>query len=235
MRCRSRSSSNSGRATSRVWAIKALRDEPLELFATAKERERRTIAEIVEPEVALCPMTSQCGVERTTGTSACRYAVPRDVPAQGFHRAPHRNVRGSNGSARRQWLMTAGLALVRQKPGSAKGLCSARSRTKRRRRPRRLDVALRRPAPHHPRAASLMAVKGHVHREGEVVHLCGTPFDRPVGRTRGCRRPGCRLSAAAWASRRISSWSIARREMLRPKGLRTRGSSFQISTLTALR
>jgi error-prone DNA polymerase len=41
-----------------LWAIKALRDGPLELFPAATEREQRTIAEIHEPTVSLRPMTT---------------------------------------------------------------------------------------------------------------------------------------------------------------------------------
>ncbi len=41
-----------------LWAIKALRDEPLPLFAAASARESRTVAELDEPSVALRPMTA---------------------------------------------------------------------------------------------------------------------------------------------------------------------------------
>jgi error-prone DNA polymerase len=41
-----------------LWAIKALRDEPLPLFAAASARARETVAEIHEPVVALRPMTA---------------------------------------------------------------------------------------------------------------------------------------------------------------------------------
>ena len=40
-----------------LWDIKALRDEPLELWAAAAEREAKVIAEMQEPEVALKSMT----------------------------------------------------------------------------------------------------------------------------------------------------------------------------------
>ncbi|MGO7457880.1 hypothetical protein ACCS81_39105, partial [Rhizobium ruizarguesonis] len=40
-----------------LWAIKALRDEPLPLFAAAAEREAKTIAEQQEPAVELRQMT----------------------------------------------------------------------------------------------------------------------------------------------------------------------------------
>lgn len=41
-----------------LWALKALRDEPLELFAAASIREARTVEEVREPPVALRPITS---------------------------------------------------------------------------------------------------------------------------------------------------------------------------------
>jgi error-prone DNA polymerase len=41
-----------------LWALKALRDEPLELFAAVAQREARTIEEVREPAVSLRPMTS---------------------------------------------------------------------------------------------------------------------------------------------------------------------------------
>ena len=36
-----------------LWAIKALRDEPLELWTAAAEREARTVSELDEPGVAI--------------------------------------------------------------------------------------------------------------------------------------------------------------------------------------
>ena len=41
-----------------LWAIKALRDEPLPLFAAASAREAETVPEAQEPTVALRPMTA---------------------------------------------------------------------------------------------------------------------------------------------------------------------------------
>jgi error-prone DNA polymerase len=41
-----------------LWALKALRDEPLELFAAAAQREARTIEEVREQTVSLRPMTT---------------------------------------------------------------------------------------------------------------------------------------------------------------------------------
>ncbi|RUX97066.1 error-prone DNA polymerase, partial [Mesorhizobium sp. M2A.F.Ca.ET.040.01.1.1] len=41
-----------------LWAIKALRDEPLPLFAAATSREQKTVPEIHEPVITLRPMTA---------------------------------------------------------------------------------------------------------------------------------------------------------------------------------
>jgi error-prone DNA polymerase len=41
-----------------LWALKALRDEALELFAAAAQREARTSEEVREPAVSLQPMMS---------------------------------------------------------------------------------------------------------------------------------------------------------------------------------
>ncbi len=41
-----------------LWAIKALRDEPLPLFAAAAAREKAVVPEVDEPAVTLKPMTA---------------------------------------------------------------------------------------------------------------------------------------------------------------------------------
>src|SRR3546814_15236524 len=41
-----------------LWAIKALRDEPLPLFAAATPREQQLVPEISDPAVVLRPMTA---------------------------------------------------------------------------------------------------------------------------------------------------------------------------------
>jgi error-prone DNA polymerase len=155
-----------------LWAIKALRDEPLELFAAAVERERRTIAEIVEPEVELRAMTSRSEVVedyRHVGLTLRRHPVTflrEDLTARGI-------VTCADAMAARdgRWLTAAGLVLVRQKPGSAKGIMFITIEDESGvanlviwpslyERQRRIILG-----------ASMIAVKGRVQREGEVVHL----------------------------------------------------------------
>jgi len=155
-----------------LWAIKALRNEPLPLFAAASEREARGIAEQQEPEVALRQMTEGHNVVEDYGHTGLTL---REHPIAFLRRnLTERNiVTCAEAMIARdgRWLMTAGLVLVRQRPGSAKGVMflTIEDETgpanavvwptlfERRRR-----VLL---------GASLMAINGRIQREGEVVHL----------------------------------------------------------------
>ena len=155
-----------------LWALKALRDEPLELFAAAAPREARTIEEVREPAVSLRPMTSGGEVVedyRHVGLTLRRH------PAS-FLRADlasRRIVTCAEAMSARdgKWLTTAGLVLVRQKPGSAKGVMFITIEDETGvanlviwpslyERQRRIILA-----------AGMFAVQGRIQREGEVVHL----------------------------------------------------------------
>jgi error-prone DNA polymerase len=155
-----------------LWALKALRDEPLELFAAAAQREARTIEEIREPTVSLRPMTSGGEVVedyRHVGLTL------RQHPAS-FLRADLTSRRvvtcvEAMGARDGKWLTTAGLVLVRQKPGSAKGVMFITIEDETGvanlviwpslyERQRRIILA-----------AGMIAVQGRIQREGEVVHL----------------------------------------------------------------
>jgi error-prone DNA polymerase len=155
-----------------LWAIKGLRDEPLPLFAAASAREARTVLELQEPAVALRPMTAGGEVVEDYGHVGLTL---RAHPAT-FLRADLRARRIVTCTEAMQardgrWLQTAGLVLVRQKPGTAKGVMFitledetgianlvvwAKTFEKYRR------VVL---------SASMVAVRGRIQREGEVVHL----------------------------------------------------------------
>ncbi|MVA70200.1 DNA polymerase III subunit alpha [Agrobacterium vitis] len=155
-----------------LWAIKALRDEPLPLFAAAAEREMKTIAEQNEPEVELRQMNEGHNVVEDYGHIGLTL---RDHPIA-FLRTDlaKRNIitcEEAMTARDGRWVMTAGLVLVRQKPGSAKGVMfiTIEDETgpanivvwpklfeKRRR------IVL---------GSSMMAIHGRIQREGEVVHL----------------------------------------------------------------
>jgi error-prone DNA polymerase len=106
-----------------LWTIEGLSDEVMPLFAAADERERTIRPELVEPEVALVPMTEGREVVedyRSKGLTLRRHPVSflrqelterRITSCETLHR-----IR----DGRR--VTVAGLVLVRQKPGSAKGV-----------------------------------------------------------------------------------------------------------------
>ncbi|TCL66457.1 error-prone DNA polymerase [Rhizobium sp. BK251] len=155
-----------------LWAIKALRDEPLPLFAAASEREARAIAEQQEPEVSLRQMTDGHNVIQDYSHVGLTL---RDHPVSFLRKdlTERRIVTCAEAMNARdgRWLMTAGLVLVRQKPGSARGVMFITiedetgpanvvvwpSLFERRRR-----VVL---------GSSMMAINGRIQREGDVVHL----------------------------------------------------------------
>ena len=155
-----------------VWAIKALRDEPLPLFAAASEREMRTVVEQYEPEVALRQMSEGHNVIKDyshTGLTLRQHPIAflrKDLTGRQIITC------GEAMAARDgRWLMTAGLVLVRQKPGSAKGVMflTIEDETgpanvvvwpKLFERSRRVVLG-----------SSMIAINGRIQREGEVVHL----------------------------------------------------------------
>jgi error-prone DNA polymerase len=154
------------------WAIKALRDEPLPLFAAAAARESEPVAEFEEPEVTLRPMTA--GSEVVEDYSHIGLTLRRHPFA--FLRADlqaRRIVTCAEAMQARdgRWLEAAGLVLVRQRPGSAKGVLFITLEDE-------TGIAnlvvwpqtfekFRRVV----MGASMLAVRGRVQREGEVVHL----------------------------------------------------------------
>jgi error-prone DNA polymerase len=106
-----------------LWAIKALRDEPLPLFAAAAAREDELAAEIQEPTIALRPMAAGSEVVEDyghVGLTLRRHPVAflrDDLAARGIVTCTQA-MEARDG----RWLEAAGLVLVRQQPGSAKGV-----------------------------------------------------------------------------------------------------------------
>jgi error-prone DNA polymerase len=155
-----------------LWAIKALRDEPLPLFAAASAREAKTVPELCEPAVALRPMTAGGEVVEDYGhVGLTLRSHPVSFLREDLRRqrivACAEAMRASDG----RWLETAGLVLVRQMPGSAKGVMFITIEDEAgianlviwpKLFERQHRVVL---------SAKMMAVYGRIQREGEVVHL----------------------------------------------------------------
>ena len=105
------------------WALKGLRDEALPLFAAADDREGVLRPEAQEPPVTLAPMTMGCEVTQdyqTTGLSLRAHPVGflrEHLQAHGY--MPCAALKTARNGSR---IGVAGLVLVRQMPGSAKGV-----------------------------------------------------------------------------------------------------------------
>ena len=155
-----------------LWAIKALRDEPLPLFTAAARRELTAIPEQSEPNVVLRPMTAGNEVVEDYGHVGLTLRQhPVAFLREEFARRRLLTCAEAVASRDRRWVDLAGLVLVRQRPGSAKGvmfmtiedetgvanLVIWQSILEKYRR-----IAL---------GAGLIGVKGRVQREGEVIHI----------------------------------------------------------------
>ncbi len=155
-----------------LWAIKALRDEPLPLFAAAAAREASPVPEQDEPVVALRPMAAGGEVVEDYGHVGLTL---RDHPVSFLRKdlAQRRIVTCAEAMASRdrRWVEVAGLVLVRQRPGSAKGVMFITLEDE-------TSVAnlvvWQKVFEAHRRivlGAGMIGVRGRIQREGEVVHL----------------------------------------------------------------
>lgn len=155
-----------------LWAIRALRDEPLPLFAAAAVREATGVKEQDEPEVSLRPMTAGREVVEDYGHVGLTLRQhPLSFLRSDLKRRRILSCAEAIAMRDRRWVDIAGLVLVRQRPGSAKGVMFitledetavanlvvwAKVFEKYRR------IVL---------GGSMIGIKGRVQREGEVVHI----------------------------------------------------------------
>lgn len=155
-----------------LWAIRGLGETELPLFAAAAARGGMTVPEADEPAIALRPMRRGRDVVEDyarTGLSLRDHPVAflrEDLRQRGIVSCAEA-MSARNG----QWLETAGIVLVRQRPGSARGVMFLTLEdetgianlvvwTKVFEAHRRIVLT-----------AAMIAVKARVQREGEVVHL----------------------------------------------------------------
>jgi error-prone DNA polymerase len=106
-----------------LWAIKALRDEPLPLFAAASAREQAIVPEVDEPEVVLKAMKAGREVVEDYGhTGLTLREHPAAFLRQDLARAKFMTCAAASAGRDFQSCKVAGLVLVRQRPGSAKNV-----------------------------------------------------------------------------------------------------------------
>ena len=155
-----------------LWAIKALRDEPLPLFAAAAARDAEPLAEQDEPVVVLRPMTAGSEVVEDYGHVGLTLRQhPLSFLRTDLSRRRILTCAEAVASRDRPWVDVAGLVLVRQRPGSAKGVMFITLEdetavanlvvwTQVFEKYRRIVLG-----------AGMIGVRGRVQREGEVVHI----------------------------------------------------------------
>jgi error-prone DNA polymerase len=157
-----------------LWALKGLADEPLALFAAATAREKAVafLPEQAEPQIALRPMTAAREVvEDYVHIGLSLRAHPLSFLRDAYVKRKYSTCAQAMQAPDNQWLETAGIVLVRQRPGSAKGVMFITIEDE-------TGIAnlvvwpslyeMQRRIVH---TAGMIAVYGRIQCEGEVVHL----------------------------------------------------------------
>ncbi|NTJ41834.1 DNA polymerase III subunit alpha [Agrobacterium larrymoorei] len=155
-----------------LWAIKALRDEPLPLFAAAAREQKKPINELDEPEVALQPMTMGGEVVQDYGHVGLTLRQhPMAFLRQDLARKRIVTCAQATNTRDGGWIEAAGLVLVRQRPGSAKGVIFVTMEDET---GIANAVVWAKTFEKYRRAllgASMVGIYGKIQREGSVVHL----------------------------------------------------------------
>ncbi len=155
-----------------LWAIRGLRDEPLPLFAAATAREEEIVPEIREPAVSLRPMTAGSEVVEDYGhVGLSLRSHPVSFLREDLHRRRIVSCAEAMDARDGRWLEAAGIVLVRQRPGSAKGVLFVTLEDE-------TGIANLVVWPKVFEAyrrtllsAGMLGVRGRIQREGAVVHL----------------------------------------------------------------
>jgi error-prone DNA polymerase len=155
-----------------LWAIKGLRDDPLPLFAAANRAETAPLKEQLEPFMALQPLAQGGEVVQDYGRIGLSLRQhPLAFLRGDFYKRCITTCADAYASRDGRWVEVAGLVLIRQRPGSAKGVMFMTIEdetgisnvviwSKKLEQYRREILG-----------AQLISVYGRIQREGEVVHL----------------------------------------------------------------
>jgi error-prone DNA polymerase len=157
-----------------LWALKALRDEPLPLFAALARHDERPPPEINEEVVALKAMTAGREVVedyRQVGLTLRQHPVTflrADLVRRGILTCAAATTARDG-----KFVRLAGLVLVRQRPGSAKGVMFITLEDETGVANLIIWPTLYEKQRRVVLTASMMGVEGRVQREGEVIHIIG--------------------------------------------------------------
>ncbi|QRM34251.1 error-prone DNA polymerase [Microvirga sp. VF16] len=160
-----------------LWTIEGMSDEVMPLFAAADERGRTIQPEVIEPDVELVPMTEGREVVddyRSKGLTLRRHPVA--FLRQELTERRIRSCEDLHHARDGQRITVAGGILVRQKPGSAKGVTFMTIEDE-------TDVAnmviwstVFEKQRRLILSARLIACRGRLQREGGVTHLIAEHF-----------------------------------------------------------
>jgi error-prone DNA polymerase len=152
--------------------VKGLRDEPLPLFAAASARDRETVPEIDEPIVELRPMTAGSEVvEDYSHVGLTLRHHPVAFLREDLRRQRIITCRETMESRDGRWAETAGIVLVRQMPGSAKGVIFITLEDESGIANLVIWPAIFEKQRRVILSAGMMAAYGRIQRVGDVVHL----------------------------------------------------------------
>ncbi len=161
-----------------LWEVKGLSTEALPLFAAADERAGKLMPEAVEPEVALTPMSDgEEVVEDYRAVGLSLRAHPLSFLREELTSRKMTTCAELREMKDGRWINLAGLVLLRQKPGSAKGVMFITLEDE-------TDVANLVVWPNlfekHRSivlGASMLGVRGQIQKEGEVIHVVAQRLD----------------------------------------------------------
>jgi error-prone DNA polymerase len=155
-----------------LWAIKALRDTPLPLFTAAADRDGRPAPEIKDEAVRLKAMTAGHEVvEDYSHVGLSLRPHPLSFLRSDLSRDKIVTCAAANAVRDGGRVKTAGLVLVRQKPGSAKGVMFITIEDETGVANLVIWPSLYEQQRRVILTANTMSVQGRVQREGDVVHI----------------------------------------------------------------
>jgi error-prone DNA polymerase len=155
-----------------LWAIKALRDEPLPLFAAAAAREEALVPEMIETAVPLRPMSEGREVIEDYGHIGLSLRQhPLAFLRADLTRTRHITCEELQRTKDGRYVTIAGLVLVRQRPGSAKGVMFITIEDEGANANLIIWPSLFEQSRRIVMGSRLLGVYGQVQREGDVIHV----------------------------------------------------------------
>ncbi|BCB22215.1 error-prone DNA polymerase [Bosea sp. ANAM02] len=155
-----------------LWELRGLRDEPLPLFVAASKSDEALVRELAEPAVALRPMAAGAEVvEDYRHVSLSLRAHPLSFVRGELDKRRMVTCAAAMSGRDGRWIDLAGIVLVRQRPGSAKGVMFATIEDESGCANLIFWVKTYERFRSEILSSSMIGVRGRIQREGEVTHI----------------------------------------------------------------